>query len=170
MALTRDKKTKVIEKLEKNIAEQKIMLFVGIAKIKTKDLFDLKNKLKDKGNILMVAKKTLFKIASKKKGVEVDAKKLDGELAIIFGKEDEISAAKLVKQFSLSNDNLKILGGVFENQLVGQDKVLALADIPSRQELLSNAVGSIYAPVTNFVGVLSGNLRGLVRVLSQIKK
>jgi large subunit ribosomal protein L10 len=170
MALTKDKKKQIIEKLEKSISAQKIMLFVGIAKLKTKDLFDLKKNLKDKGNILTVAKKTLFKIAAKNKGIDIDAKKLDGEVAIVFGSEDEVSAANIVDKFSRKNENLKILGGFFESELIASDKVIALASIPPRQELLAKLVGSINAPVSGFVSVLNGNIRGLVLALDAISK
>ena len=170
MALTKDKKKQIIEKLEKSISGQKIMLFVGIAKLKTKDLFDLKKNLKDKGNVLTVTKKTLFKIAAKNKGIDIDAKKLDGEVAIIFGSEDEVSAANIVDKFSKKNENLKILGGFFEKELIASDKVVALASIPPRQELLAKLVGSINAPVSGFVSVLNGNLRGLVLALDAIAK
>jgi len=169
MALTKDKKKQIIEKLEKSISGQKIMLFVGIAKLKTKDLFTLKKDLKAKGNTLSVAKKTLFKLAAKNKGIDIDAKKLDGEVAIIFGGEDEVSAANIVSKFSKKNENLKILGGFFEKELIMSDKVVALANIPSRNELLAKFVGSINAPVSGFVSVLNGNLRGLVLALNAIK-
>lgn len=170
MALTKDKKKKVIEKIEQSIDKQKIMLFVGIGKIKTKDLFGLKNALKEKGNTLSVVKKTLFKIASKNKGISIDPKNLEGEMAVVFGNEDEISAAKAIDKFSKENENLAILGGIFGSELIDKEKVIALAKIPSRIELLAKAVGSMQAPISGFVNVLNGNLRGLVLVLSAINK
>lgn len=170
MALTKDKKAQIIEKLENRIAAQKIMLFVSIAKIKTKDILGLKSDLKKKGNSLTVAKKTLFGIASKNKGIELDTKKLDGELAIIFGEKDEVSAAGIINKFSKVNENLKIIGGYFEKELIGKDKVVMLASIPPREQLLAKAVGSMQAPISGFVRVLNGNISGLVRVLAQIKK
>lgn len=170
MALTKDKKNQIIKKLEESISGQKIMVFVSIAKLKAKDLFGLKKDLKEKGNILSVAKKTLFRIAAKNKGFEIDTKKLDGEMAIVFGSNDEVSAANIIDKFSKKNENLKILGGFFEKGLIGKDKIVALASIPSRQELLSKLVGSINSPASNFVRVLSGNVRGLVLALSAIAK
>jgi large subunit ribosomal protein L10 len=170
MALTKEKKEKSLKKIEESIDNQKIMLFVGIAKIKTKELFGLKNELKEKGNILAVVKKTLFKMASKNKGVTVDPETLKGEVAVIYGKEDEVSAAKIINKFLKENEDFKILGGVFENEPIGEEKVLALAKIPSKAELLAKTVGSIKAPVSGFVNVLNGNLRGLVLALSAISK
>jgi large subunit ribosomal protein L10 len=170
MALSKDKKKKIVENVEKSIDKQKIMLFVGIAKLKTKDLFDLKKRLKEKGNALSVVKKTLFSIASKNKGISINKKNLEGEMAVVFSDRDEVSAANIIHKFSKENENLKILGGVFEKELIDKEKVIALAQIPSREALYSKAVGSIKAPVANFVNVLNGNLRGLVLVLNAITR
>lgn len=170
MALSKDKKTQIIEKLENSISAQKIMLFVGVAKLKTKDMLGLKTNLKEKGNVMTVTKKTLLKVAAKNKGLEIDTKKLDGELAVVFGNNDEVSGANIINSFSRKNENLSIIGGFFENQLIGKDKVVMLASIPSRAELLAKAVGSIQAPISGFVRVLNGNIEGLVRVLSKIKQ
>ena len=57
-----------------------------------------------------------------------------------------------------------------EGQLVGADAIKQLATLPSREELLAKVVGSINAPVSGFVNVLSGNLRNLVYVLNSIKE
>ena len=57
-----------------------------------------------------------------------------------------------------------------ESKFIEAVSVLNLAKLPSRQELLAKAVGSIAAPLSGMVNVLQGNLRGLVQVLSQIKK
>ena len=71
--------------------------------------------------------------------------------------------------FSLKNENLKILGGFLENQLRNMEEIIILAKIPSKQELLAKFIGSIKAPMSGFVNVLQGNIKGLVYVLSQIK-
>ena len=170
MALTKDKKKKIIEKIEKSIDKQKIMLFVGIAGLKTKDLFDLKKRLKEKSNVLSVVKKTLFRIASKNKGISIDPKKLEGEMAIVFGNEDEVSSANIINKFAKENENLKVLGGLFEKELIDKEKVVALGQIPSKTELLANVVGSINAPVSNFVNFLSCNIKNLIYVLNAINK
>ena len=54
--------------------------------------------------------------------------------------------------------------------MVGMETVKAFAALPSRDELLARMVGSINAPVSGFVNVLAGNLRGLVQVLNSIKE
>ena len=68
------------------------------------------------------------------------------------------------------NDVFEIKGGTLGLELIGVDKVKALADIPPREVLLAKAFASMKSPISGFVNVLNGNLRGLVQVLNQIKE
>ena len=62
-----------------------------------------------------------------------------------------------------------ILGGILEGAFISRDKVLALAALPGRLELLAKTVGTLQAPISGFVNVLAGNIRGLVNVLQAVK-
>ena len=169
MALTKEQKKNIVEKLKQSIAQQKAVVFVAIDGLKTTELFDLRKELKQDNCLLTVAKKTLLNIAFKQSKMEFDAKELEGELALVFGFEDEIMPAKIAYQFSKKNKNLKILGGFFENKIKTAEEMITLARIPSREELLAKIVGSIKAPISGFVNVLQGNIKGLIYVLTQIK-
>lgn len=169
MPLTKEQKKQIIEDLKEKIDKQKSMVFVAIANLKAKDLIDLRNRLKEKDCLLVVIKKTLLKIASQDKNLPVNTKELEGEVALIFGFEDEMSAAKISNQFASENENLGILGGIFENEFIDKEKVIVLAEIPSREELLARLVGSIKAPLSNFANILQGNIKGLIYVLTNIK-
>lgn len=169
MALTKEQKQNIVEKLKQSIAQQKAVVFVAIDGLKTTELFDLRKELKQDNCLLTVAKKTLLSIAFKQSKMEFDAKELKGELALVFGFGDEIMPAKIAYQFSKKNKNLKILGGFFENKIKTAEEMITLARIPSREELLAKIVGSIKAPISGFVNVLQGNIKGLIYVLTQIK-
>lgn len=172
MALTRKQKKEILDDLKEKISKQKAMVFVDFAGLKTKDLQDLRRKLKENDSLFKVSKKTLFKKALEdyqKSWVEFVGN-LKGELGVVFGFGDELLPIKIVYQFSEQNENLKILGGVFENAFIEKGQVDELAKIPGREELLSRLVGSIGAPLSNFVGVLENNIKGLLYVLSAINK
>jgi len=100
---------------------------------------------------------------------DFDSREFEGQLGLVLGFEDEVSAAKLSHQFAKKNANLKILGGFFENEMIGLEKVTALAQIPSREELLAKFVGSISSPISGFANVLQGNIKGLIYALNAIK-
>ena len=131
----------------------------------------MRKKLKEAGCVLKVGKKTLIRIAFGQSNISFWNKMKDsipGQLALVFGIEDELSPARISNQFSKTNENFKILGGIFENRFIEKEKVLVLANLPSREELLGKLVGSISAPVSGFINVLQGNIKGLVVVLSKI--
>jgi len=169
MPLNKSQKKKIIDDLKEKIEKQKIFFFVDLKGLKVKDLSDLKKRLKKADSQLKVSKKTLLNLALKEKKIEIDAKKLEGEIASIFGFKDEILPAKTAFQFSLENKNLKILGGYFDGKFRGAEEMITLAQLPTKDELLGRLVGSISAPVSNFVYVLNANIKGLMQVLKQIK-
>ena len=157
MALTKEKKQKSLEDLKKHIAQQKSVVFADFSKVNSKDLFSLRKQLKEAGCALKVAKKTLVRIAFGQSGISFwnnIKKSVPGQLALVFGNEDEIAPARISNKFTKVNENLKILGGIFEKRFIDREKVLALANLPSRDELLGRLMGSISSSTANFVRVL----------------
>lgn len=174
MALTKEQKKKILANLKEKIEKQKVMIFADFTGLKVKDFASLRKKLKKEENEIKVAKKTLIQIALKElKGETLqnfDVQNLRGQVALVFGYRDEISPAKTVYQFGLTNTNLKILGGIFEKNFIQAEKIIELAQLPTKEELLARLVGSISAPISNFVNVLEANIKGLLFALSAIKK
>lgn len=169
MALSREKKQKVIKEIEQNLKAQKIIVFFGYERLKARELFVLRNALKLENCRVFIAKKTLLKIAFDKIGLSLGPEKLPGQIAVIFGFGGELTAAKIAYNFSLQNRNLKILGGIFENSFVAKETVESLAKIPARESLLANLASVVSSPITGFVQVLQANIKGLIYIFSQIK-
>lgn len=170
MALKKEKKQEIIKDLREKVEQQKSIIFVAIENLKAKELFDLRKKLKEAGCLIAVVKKTLTSIIFKEKKIGIDPKKLPGQTALIFGFDDEISPAKIAYKFSLTNKNLKILGGLMgKNDILTVEQANSLAQIPSKEELLAKVVGSMSAPISNFSYILQANIKGLISVLSKIK-
>lgn len=166
--LTRKQKEVLVQEVTESVKEAKSVVFVDYKGLGMADMTELKAQLRKEGGAYRVMKKKLFLLAAKNAGVEIDPKTLDGQLAIVFSVNDEVSGAKIVYTFAKGNENVKILGGVLESNVIDIANVEALAKLPSKEELLAKAVGSIKAPISGFVNVLSGNMRGLVTVLKAI--
>jgi large subunit ribosomal protein L10 len=169
MPQTKEQKQKSLKDIKEGVDKQKSMVFVAFEGLKTSDILELKKNLKEAGCKFLVVKKTLFNLALKDKKIDFDSREFEGQLGLVLGFEDEVSAAKLSHQFAKKNANLKILGGFFENEMIGLEKVTALAQIPSREELLAKFVGSISSPISGFANVLQGNIKGLIYALNAIK-
>ena len=159
MALTKEKKQHSIKDLKEKISNQKSVIFADFSKVNSKDLFSLRKQLKDAGCLLKIGKKTLIRIAFGQSNISFwnkIKKNVPGQLALVFGVEDEIAPARISHQFAKTNENFKILGGIFEKRFIEKERVLELANIPPRPELLSRLVGSLQSSITSFVRVLDG--------------
>jgi large subunit ribosomal protein L10 len=121
---------------------------------------------------MKVAKNTLMRIALKESGL-VTADEIDsGPNAYVFSYGDAAVTARALRDFAKEkgNEALVIKGGILGGRVVSKEQVIALADLPSREALLSTLLGTFNGPIRGFVTVLSGPARGLVTALSQIKE
>lgn len=166
--LTRIQKEKVVNDLTEKIKDGKVIIFSDFAGTTVSQMKDLRDELRTSGGSFKVTKKKLIDLALKNAGIEASVLGLEGQIGIAIGKEDETAATKVLAKFAKTNKNFKLLQGVLENKIISAKEVMALASLPSREELLAKLVGSINAPVSGFVNVLAGNLRGLVTVLKGI--
>ncbi|MBU0708043.1 50S ribosomal protein L10, partial [Patescibacteria group bacterium] len=83
---------------------------------------------------------------------------------------DEVTAAKILKDFSKTHPQVELSSGYLDGKVLDQVSVAELAALPSRDELIAKTVYTIKAPITGFVNVLAGNLKGLVYALKAISE
>jgi large subunit ribosomal protein L10 len=125
--------------------------------------------LKKIGAEFKVAKKTLLRRALDAVSIGIEPEKLEGEIGVIFGYEDQVAPAKAAAKFAKENETFRLLKGILAGKILEAKDVLALAKLPSRGELLAELARSFQAPIQGLVNVLHGNIRNLVVVLNQIK-
>lgn len=171
MPLTKEQKKQVINDLKEKLRKQKSAVFVDYRGLSVKDLNSLRKDLKKENIDFKVSKKTLMDLAIKQADFnEVPIKDLDGQIAIAFGYKDEVGPAKHLYKFAKTHKSLKILGGILAGGFVDQDGVMRLAKLPSKQELLAQALATLNAPITGFARVLNGNIINLLNILGRIKQ
>jgi len=114
------------------------------------EVTELRKKLREAGVEFRVVKNTLIRRATAMAELtELDAH-LTGPTAIAFSKDDAVAPAKVIMEFAKTNENLKVKAGVVEGKVVGIDQIKALADLPSREGLLSMLLSVLQAPIRNF--------------------
>ena len=175
MPKTKLQKQEILRTLEKKIKKAKSIVFTEFNSLGVKDNEELRNNLREADSEYMVAKKTLLDIAFKEEKIEnLDIKSFEGKIAAVFGYEDEVAPAKIVDEFQNKNEEnkekVKLVAGILENKFLNMTEVTALAKLPSKEGLYAKIVGSLNAPVSGFVNVLAGNIRGLVNVLKAIEE
>ncbi len=168
MGQTKQQKEVIVKDLAEKLKNSKAVVFSDYKGLKVKDMTILRRELRAEGVDLSVVKKTLINIALKDAGIEMDISALEGQIAIAVSEKDEVAAAKIIAKLAKVNQNLKIVGGILGVKELTADEVNALAKLPSKEELLAKLVGTLNAPVSGFVNVLAGNLRGLMTALQAI--
>ena len=172
MSKTKLQKQEIIRNITERVKKSKSLVFVKFNQLGVIENEELRNELKKEGGEYLATKKTLLNVSLKNNNLEaVDTDSFDGQVATIFGYEDEVAPAKIVDKFIDKNkEKMEFIGGVLEDKFIAREQVATLAKLPSKQELYAKLVGSINAPVSGFVNALAGNLRGLVGVLKAIEE
>ena len=172
MPKTREQKKEILRDLAEKVKKAKSVIFAKFDGLGVKENEDLRNKLKEEGNEYYVAKKTLLDLAFKDQGIkDLNIRDFEGKVAAIFGYEDEVAPARITGDFKKGTpDKISFLGGILENKFISAETVETLSNLPGRKELYAKMVGSMKAPVSGFINVLAGNLRGLVCVLKAVKE
>jgi large subunit ribosomal protein L10 len=111
---------------------------------------ELRKQLRQAGVEFKVIKNTISRRATEQaKLTELDPY-LTGPTAIIFSKEEIVAPAKILSDFAKKNTQLELKAGIVEGRVIGQDQIKALADLPSREGLLSMLLSVLQAPMRNF--------------------
>lgn len=131
------------------------------------DMTELRVKLFDVGARLRVMPKRLLKIASEQTQTGFEPLTYQGQVAIAWG-DDTVAPAKVLYEFAKKHENVQLVAGLMDHALLTAAQVVALAQLPSREQLLAQLVGTIAAPVRDFQSVLTGVPRSLVYALQAV--
>jgi len=169
MAKSKQQKQEVLQKINKQIKDSKSFIISVFEKLPVSEDHKLRSELTKEKIKHEVVKKTLLKKSFEENKLnELPENELIGNITITSS-DDEIGGAKILNNFSKENEHFKILGGILNDIWVDATKISELAKLPSKQELIATTVGTIKAPITGFVNVMSNNLKNLVNVLNNIK-
>src|SRR4051812_13663168 len=160
MAITKQKKGEIMEKLSKSIKDAKSLVFVNFHGLKVKDTTDLRRALRADGVSYQVSKKTLTKRVLEAEKFEGSQPELTGELAMAWG-EDLVAPARGIYSFAKKfPEALSILGGVFEGRYMSKAEMEGIATIPETPVLRGMFVNIINSPIQRFAIALGEIAKG----------
>ena len=139
----------IAEKLQKSAS----CVVVDYKGLKVEEVTELRNKFREAGIDYKVYKNTLVRRAAAEVGnmAQFDDVNLVGTNAIAFGYEDPVAPAKIVNDFAKTHPKIELKMGFIEGEFYDAENIKKLAEIPSREELIAKLLGSLKAPVSNFV-------------------
>jgi large subunit ribosomal protein L10 len=171
MPKTKAQKTADLATLVDQSKRAKSVVFGFYRGLAVKEIEDLRKQCRAANIDYVVPKKTLLELAFKDAGITgVDMGSFDKPVAVAFSYEDEIAPAKLLAAFAKKHESLQIAGGVLEHGFVSASQVVALSQLPSREDLLAKVLGSLNAPTSGFVSVLAGTMRKFLYALNAIQE
>ena len=170
MSKSRAQKEELLTRYKDLIENKTGYLLVNSDKIDTSTVTKLKIALKNAGANFTVLKNSIFKVALQETNQPLQVQEFDGPTALITFEQDPTEPAKLVKKVQKDMDLLSPKNGVYEGEFLTAQRVMQLADVPSREVLLSRLVGTMNAPLSGFMNVITGNVRGLTMVLKGISE
>lgn len=168
MGLNLSEKQAVVSEISGEVAKASVIVVAEYRGLEVGSITRLRKQARESGVYLRVLKNTLARRAVEGTAFAVLADKMVGPL--IYGMSaDPVAAAKVINGFAKDNDKLVIKAGAMANYLMDVNGVKALATMPSREELLSKLLGTMQAPIAQFVRTLNEVPTKFVRGLAAVR-
>lgn len=161
----RPEKANIVSDLSEKLNRFSFLLVTDYQRMKVDQFGELRNRLAPAGAEMRVVKNSFLKRAMAESGLPDVADKLIGQTAIVMGENDVAPVAKILKSFTAEFKIATLKVGVVDKALLSTAEVEALAELPSREILLSQLLGLFLAPATRLVRVLNEPASAFARLL-----
>lgn len=169
MGFVKQVKERMVDELAKRYTAYQNFVVVDFRGIKGRDATNLRKDLRAEGVKMNVVKNAVAKYAFDKIGMKDLAKSIEGMNAIVYG-EDPVSVAKKLYEFIDKAKVLTVRGGYIDGKPVPADQIKELSKMPGKKELQSILIGTIQAPVSQFVSTLNSVLVTFVGTLKALEE
>jgi large subunit ribosomal protein L10 len=159
----RAKKQELVAELQETFESNNLVVVTQQSGLTVSEVSELRKQMREAGASFKVTKNRLAKIALKGTKFENLSDHFTGPTAVAAS-EDPVAAAKVAVEFANKNEKLQIVCGALETEALDADAIMALAKLPSLDELRGKLIGLIQAPATKVAGVLQAPSGQLARV------
>jgi large subunit ribosomal protein L10 len=167
--LLRKDKEQIVGELRGELEGIKTVILTDYRGLNVAEMTLLRGQLRQASVEYRVVKNALIKLALQNTALQPLIDQIRGPTALAFSRDDPLSPAKVLEEFSKKQPHLEIKGGIVEGRVVDQNSVERLAQIPGREVLLGRLVSVLAAGPSHLVIVLSANLQKLLQVLNAIR-
>jgi large subunit ribosomal protein L10 len=164
-----ESKKQFVEALHERLKKSSVVIVTDYKGLDVAAMTELRSKLRQAHVEYQVVKNTMLRRASEGTGAEVIKGEFKGPSAIALSMDDPVAPAKVLTEFAKTNNKLEIRVGVLDGKKMNIENIKALADLPSREELLARVLATMMAVPTSLVTALSDVPRRMVNVLQAIK-
>lgn len=167
MAITRQKKEELVALYTEQLEQSSALVFTDYRGATVSKINGLRSSLRGAGANYVVTKKTLLNLAMQQTGLDLDLESItEGSTAVAFLGEDIGSGVKALKDWiKAQGDAVRITGGVLDGAVLDVSRTEALADLPTREEMLAKLLATIIAPASQLVRTINEPGASLARVI-----
>jgi len=151
--MNKEQKKNYISEMTTQFENSKAIMVTHYKGLTMPQLDDLRKKMREHGIIFKITKNRITKLALEKTKCKDLANLFSGPTAVAFG-EDAIMSARILSNFAKENENLKLIGGLMDNEILDQAGVLNVANLPTLDEARANIVGILNASASKIVSIL----------------
>ena len=166
--MNRTEKREAVEALSQDLAQSSNAILFAFAGLKVPEVTELRRQVRGTQSKYLVVKNTLAMRATKGTAMEAMAEHFVGATAVAYNRSNPIALAKVLTAFAKTNPNLVFKAALIEGQAVATSEIKTIAELPSREELVSKLLFVMQSPLRRLVTVLNGPIRNLAGVVSQI--
>jgi large subunit ribosomal protein L10 len=164
--MLREKKVQIVSNLADDLSRSTIIIATNYQGLLAKQMAELRNALAKAGVEYHVVKNTLVYRAADQAGKPQLRDIIEGPVALAFGSDDIVNTAKALNQYIKSAAlPLQIRGGLLGDRILLPEEVVSLANLPTREVLISKLIGQLQAPIGTLHNILNLPLQGLLNVL-----
>ncbi len=167
---SRVSKNLIIAEVQKELKSHPMFFVVQHGRTSASSMDKLRVKLRTAHSRYMAIKQSLGKIALEKADVKPLSERMKGACGLVFTSGDPAQSSKVLADFAKENQEFKIEAGYLNGKFLTATEITTLANLPSREVLLSRVLGGMQTPISKFVGVLSGTVKKVVTVIDAIAK
>ena len=169
--MIKSEKTNKVSAIKEEFANNNGLFFADHSNIKTSQAMIIRDRLYEAEATLMIIKNTLASIAAAEAFKDIELGNiLKGPTSVIASHKDLIATSKVLKEIIREFDVLKLKGAIIDGRLVNASDAAMLANLPSKEVLISQVISGIASPICMLVSVLNNLPQKLVMTLSAIQK
>ena len=168
--MNRTDKAQAISEFNESIGQATNAFLIDFKGITVPQVTELRKQVRESGSSYVVVKNTLALIAVKDSPLVALQGQFTGETAVAYNRTDAVALAKALTKFAKDVPNVTFKGAMLNGQIVPATEIQNIANLPSREELLSKLLYLMQHPIRGLAVVLNANIRNIAVVLDQIAK
>jgi large subunit ribosomal protein L10 len=169
--MNRTEKSQFVDEIQQKLADARAFYVTDFTGLSVKQITEFRSRLRKQGVEYMVVKNTLAKRALAELELSDVAEFFTGPTGLVIGREDAVTAAKVLTDFAREFDNRPaIKAGVVERKGVAAEQVKQIANLPPREVLLAQLAGGLQAPMARLAGGMSQMMAGFVRAVDALRQ